>query len=94
MVAPHSSTGLRCASGVSLPVRPTSHVTSSTTAVVSSAGNLYATAQRGNFSVSPSASRMANDVTLTTMPSMRKSSAPRVRSTSAMPKSSSSSLVQ
>ncbi len=46
-VTPASSTGSTRASGVTLPVRPTFHTTALRTVVVSSASNLYATAQRG-----------------------------------------------
>ena len=48
---PEKSTGSSIAVGVSLPVLPTSQLTSSTLVVSSSASNLYAIAQRGNFCV-------------------------------------------
>ena len=73
IVAPASSTGSRCARGVSLPVRPTSHVTSFNMVVVSSAANLNAIAQRGNLSVLPKARRVAPSTIFTTIPSIRKS---------------------
>ena len=73
-VAPASSTGSTCASGVSLPVLPTCQTIFSSTVVVSSASNLKAIAQRGNLSVSPRTSRKEKSFILTTAPSVRISS--------------------
>ena len=50
-VTPPMSTGSSAAAGVSLPVRPTSHLTLSSRVVISSASNLKAMAQRGKRSV-------------------------------------------
>ena len=72
-VTPARSTGSSTAKGFSLPVLDTCHMTSRKVVVTSCAGNLYATAHLGNFSVYPISSRIDVSSTLTTAPSMRKS---------------------
>ena len=53
-VTPPTNTGLRRATGVIAPVRPTCTVMSSTVVMASSAGNLCAIAQRGARETKPS----------------------------------------
>ena len=56
-VTPPTCTGVRKATGVSAPVRPTLTWMSSTVVASSSVGNLYATAQRGVRDTAPSRRR-------------------------------------
>ena len=77
-VVPASRTGSSTALGVSTPVRPTEMTMSFKSVCLTSGGYLYAAAQRGNLAVEPRAARCANELTLTTAPSISKSSSPRV----------------
>jgi hypothetical protein len=69
-VTPPIGTGLRRATGVSFPVRPTCQSTAWTCVVCSWAGNFHATAHRGLFDRAPSSSRRARSSTLMTTPSI------------------------
>ena len=93
-VTPARSTGSSTASGLSFPVRETCQITSRTVVVASSAANLYAIAQRGNFCVYPSSSLIAVSSTLTTAPSIKKSKESRLLSISSSAESTSCGVLQ
>ena len=67
-VTPPTGTALKCATGVSVPVRPT--WTSMLSTTVCSAGNLKAIAQRGALAVHPSSRCWLTESTLATIPSV------------------------
>ena len=69
-VEPATLTGVMCATGVSVPVRPTYGTMSSTNASTCSGGNLNAIAQRGARLTIPSRACWSNRSTLTTTPSV------------------------
>ena len=77
IVEPATKTGSSTANGVTAPVRPTFTAILRSLVVFCSAGNLNATAQRGNLLVVPSALRRSTSFTFTTTPSVSKSSARR-----------------
>ena len=54
-VVPPTNTGSSTATGATLPILPTSHTTSASTVVFSSAANLYASAPRGLLERVPAA---------------------------------------
>ncbi len=70
MVAPSISTGSRTARGAMMPVRPTFHSTSSSRVIFSTAGSLYAMAQRGARDPDPAACWSAARSALMTIPSI------------------------
>ena len=69
-VEPATLTGVMCATGVSVPVRPTYGTMSSTKASTCSGGNLKAIAQRGARLTIPSRACWSTRSTLTTTPSV------------------------
>ncbi len=69
-VEPATLTGVMCATGVSVPVRPTYGTMSSTNASTCSGGNLNAIAQRGARLTIPSRACWSNRSTFTTTPSV------------------------
>jgi hypothetical protein len=69
-VTPPTNTGASRATGVSAPVRPTCVSMASTVVSASSAGNLWAMANRGARETKPSAACAARSLTLYTTPSM------------------------
>ena len=79
-VVPPTKIGSSTANGVTAPVRPTLTAISFSSVVFCSAGNLNATAQRGNLLVVPSLRRRSSASTLMTTPSVSK---PRPRRLSA-----------
>src|ERR1035437_2681289 len=79
-VTPPTSTGLRQATGVRAPVRPTWTSMASTVVVACRAGYLYAMAQRGALAVKPSWRCCSTESTLTTTPSMSYGRASRLPS--------------
>ena len=76
------------------PVRPTLTSIRSSLVCACCAGNLKAVAQRGNFAVRPSFSRSARSSTLTTTPSVSKSSVRRCSAHSWQKAITSSTLPQ
>ena len=74
---PATSTAARCATGVSLPVRPTWIPISSRVVSAVSGGNLQAAAQRGLRDRTPISSWSSTRSTLTTAPSSSTGSASR-----------------
>ena len=71
-VVPPTKIGSSTANGVTAPVRPTLTAISFSSVVFCSAGNLNATAQRGNLLVVPSLRRRSSASTLMTTPSVSK----------------------
>ncbi|SST09224.1 Uncharacterised protein [Acinetobacter baumannii] len=69
-VTPATCTGLRRATGVTAPVRPTWNSTPSSSVSSSRAGNLWAIAQRGSRARKPSSRWKAMRLTLNTTPSI------------------------
>ena len=69
-VTPPTWTGFNAATGVSAPVRPTLTKMSSMVVASSSAGNLYAMAQRGVCETAPRRRRWSSESTLMTLPSI------------------------
>ena len=69
-VEPATLTGVRCATGVSVPVRPTYGTMSSRKASTCSGGNLNAIAQRGARLTIPRRACWSTRSTLTTTPSV------------------------
>ena len=78
IVEPARNTGSSTANGVTAPVRPTLTSIFLSSVVFCSAGNLNAIAHRGNLLVLPSARRRSISSTLTTTPSVSKSSVRRL----------------
>ena len=68
-VVPPTNTGSSCATGAILPVLPTSHSTSASTVVFSSAANLNASAPRGEFERVPAAANASRSASRSTAPS-------------------------
>ena len=77
IVDPATTVGSRIAKGVAAPVRPIFTSMRCSIATFCSAGNLTATAHRGNFDVKPRRSRSARSSSLTTTPSVSNSSVAR-----------------
>ena len=69
-IVPESSTGSRLATGVIMPMRPTSNDTNLRRVTARSAGNLYAMAHRGDLAVKPRLSCWRMELTLNTRPSV------------------------
>ncbi len=78
MVDPATTVGSSIANGVAAPVRPMLISIALRKAVLRSAGNLNAVAQRGNFDVNPSLSRSNGSLNLITTPSVSNASSPRL----------------
>ena len=68
-VVPPTNTGSNAATGATLPVLPTSHSTSASTVVFSSAANLNASAPRGEFARVPAAAYALRSASRMTAPS-------------------------